>query len=1147
MTITLTALDKNSGANVSSIVSASISPTNGRMVYVFVTNLHSGGASIPTISGLSQTWENIGSYVFFTYGRQTVFRAKMSTPGTGTITIDFGGVQSYGVGYEILEGSSDIDSTGTNGANSVVQVVQSWSIGVTASATLAAFSQPQNAALVGVSSVYLDSSYLMYPLATAPGTGLTEVIDGVSGEGSSGFYGTNVSSPTVDFSTYVLWSTIALELKSTSADPPPSSSGTTPTHTAWTRTGLTASSTSHAMNLPGSIVANNGLIALVWGLNTQAISISGWTQLGQASLPTNSRRFAVFVKKASGSEGSTQTVTTAAANQIVALVTKIDNWYEDLAGIEINFASVTTNTPNSGNLTPSWGALDTLWITGFGGSVTNAFSAAPTNYSDYSSDQSSYVCHGAFRELNASSENPGAFTGTISSQENIAVTIAVRPAILYPTPFISSITPDEVYEDDTGVVIAGFDFNSTKGDGAVYLGNTNDRLTAVLVEQTTTSWGDTSITFSITKGTINYGERFIFVKSLNEKWSGGYPVTLLEPEPIPVDPPPVFGDMAVVIYGSPAVGGIVDIIEMSIEEETNAIGTSTFSAPRKAEGVNLATIGREIGIFRTGEGEIWKGFITDRKKTISEDGSNLMRFDCFGLGYELQRIQCWRGLRFEQVEIQDALDEILSGTGWTSSAVGEFIPITKMFDNMNLLACIDELAKIGNAYYRIDPVSRHITIRQYADSSSMVIANVDQADENSKVGIISSLDDYSEDGSSIVNRLVVESKSDTDEILTLFESTRTTPYTIQNMLRARPSVVSVAVGYGSTDGDDEIINLINNSSGENRGYALLLLQIRSDNDSSKNIRGGSIGGRPLTNGLMGAAILDSGIGYRMYTFLGLNPPRGDLGLSLDIKDGTIAADLIGVGVVAKDCRYIFHFVSGLSEQRGTAGTTTAYGYPGVAGEDYQLSVLIRTEDSPATPGAGQELILDTATVGGRIFVSIQDGSDDAESSWTLSSSGDVWFHQLIQMKAKKIYYIEDATSVASYGVHEEYINLGTFLKISEQHATYIADAMYDWSVDYITKMKDVQKFYDFSVAWLPRGPLDWDVGSSIHTIYRDEEEDINDNTLICTRRVQNFDSSGNREWKLTVSNKVLFRNDEQGTWLLESLKQRVAAIQINQT
>jgi hypothetical protein len=108
--------------------------------------------------------------------------------------------------------------------------------------------------------------------------------------------------------------------------------------------------------------------------------------------------------------------------------------------------SSSDTAPDSANLTPSWGSADTLWFTLYGwdnGLNNRTISVFPTNYTTNTFDQSgAQGCGlgGAYRELAAASEDPGA--ATLSAGESwVAVTLAVRPsaaaaATVYPKRFL---------------------------------------------------------------------------------------------------------------------------------------------------------------------------------------------------------------------------------------------------------------------------------------------------------------------------------------------------------------------------------------------------------------------------------------------------------------------------------------------------------------------------------------------------------------------------------------------------------------------------------------------------------------------------------------------------------------------------------------
>ena len=88
--------------------------------------------------------------------------------------------------------------------------------------------------------------------------------------------------------------------------------------------------------------------------------------------------------------------------------------------------------PNSPSLTPSWGALDTLWFAVTGVRNNYGVSSYPTNYIDGRLDSIVIRVATCRRELNASSENPDVFFFD-NNVYWIANTVAIEPGSSYDT------------------------------------------------------------------------------------------------------------------------------------------------------------------------------------------------------------------------------------------------------------------------------------------------------------------------------------------------------------------------------------------------------------------------------------------------------------------------------------------------------------------------------------------------------------------------------------------------------------------------------------------------------------------------------------------------------------------------------------------
>lgn len=191
------------------------------------------------------------------------------------------------------------------------------------------------------------------------------------------------------------------------------------------------------VNLPASISAGDLLIAIVETRNNATFTSgtpAGWTALSSQQGGGSAGYMRTFYRIANGSEGSTATWTASISTTAVWQTMKITGW-DGTQAPEVLTANGDATSANPPSLTPSWGAADTLWIAmaGHTAITATAFTAAPTNYSGFQCDGASSggsACSLGFsyRQLNAGTEDPGAFTAGGSNRFWTAATIAIKPA-----------------------------------------------------------------------------------------------------------------------------------------------------------------------------------------------------------------------------------------------------------------------------------------------------------------------------------------------------------------------------------------------------------------------------------------------------------------------------------------------------------------------------------------------------------------------------------------------------------------------------------------------------------------------------------------------------------------------------------------------
>lgn len=198
-----------------------------------------------------------------------------------------------------------------------------------------------------------------------------------------------------------------------------------------------SNTTVHTVALPNSIASGDlllvffsvdGLPGIVWPV--------GWNVLLEDSTTSPFETFAVAYKIANGSEGSSITINTTGPNPEQSSHQSFritDHGHTASVPPELSYTVGSSNSPDSPNLTPSWGNAKNLWISALGREAgsSNPNLSYPANYingftihaglGNTGSTQSTAV-----RELEASSENPGAFGLTLSDLW-VVTTIAIKP------------------------------------------------------------------------------------------------------------------------------------------------------------------------------------------------------------------------------------------------------------------------------------------------------------------------------------------------------------------------------------------------------------------------------------------------------------------------------------------------------------------------------------------------------------------------------------------------------------------------------------------------------------------------------------------------------------------------------------------------
>lgn len=135
----------HSDVSQNSYTTASVSPV-ANILYLFATSTSlSGGSNTPTVSGASMTWSQIATEAVGNAGI-TLFRAMAASPGSGALTISFGGQSQSNCYWSLSAVYGTVNDSANNGSNLIVQNVVNSATGTNTSlsVTLASLTKPDN-------------------------------------------------------------------------------------------------------------------------------------------------------------------------------------------------------------------------------------------------------------------------------------------------------------------------------------------------------------------------------------------------------------------------------------------------------------------------------------------------------------------------------------------------------------------------------------------------------------------------------------------------------------------------------------------------------------------------------------------------------------------------------------------------------------------------------------------------------------------------------------------------------------------------------------------------------------------------------------------------------------------------------------------
>jgi hypothetical protein len=299
--------------------------------------------------------------------------------------------------------------------------------------------------------------------------------------------------------------------------------------------------------------------------------------------------------------------------------------------------------------------------------------------------------------------------------------------------------------------------------------------------------------------------------------------------------------------------------------------------------------------------------------------------------------------------------------------------------------------------------------------------------------------------------------------------------------------------------------------------------------------------------------VDLGQGMKIFYITDL--PNKTVSVQIEINnpidDDVSELDVMLVAVSIQDADRVELDFGVLTDQDDSgSGTAVSSTFDSKEGELLIDFLSYEALSTSSTPNAGQTEIFDEGVAGilGRIAVSTELGIGASEQShtmgWTIGASED-FLYQALRIKPALVYYIEDATSIAQYGLRVKILPLGEYRAKTSATRTLSANAMYSRTEDFLTKHKDPVTYYTLEVAHLPGHARDWWAGDAFLLDYQDPDTQIDvREELICTRRRATYDEDAVRHWDITLATHARHREDIEEAFY--SLIQRIGTIQNTQ-
>src|SRR5690606_33303126 len=227
-------------------------------------------------------------------------------------------------------------------------------------------------------------------------------------------------------------------------------------------------------------------------------------------------------------------------------------------------------------------------------------------------------------------------------------------------------------------------------------------------------------------------------------------------------------------------GPIVNVLACEYQLALDEIGSVRFEVPATDERADLIQSGRENSVISAGEGVVFRGVIRSAEAEVDASGAARLVVEGDSRAVELLWANTLLGRAYEGVPPAAAVDDLLSGTGWTRGSIPATTRlVSARFEGVSIWNALVQIAETFGWHVVEDSLTRTVHLIAAGEASGLVLHNVEQAAPDLAVLPITRLRLQSSQ-SELWNRVIPLGEGEGITRLTLQHSDRTDPYPIQS-------------------------------------------------------------------------------------------------------------------------------------------------------------------------------------------------------------------------------------------------------------------------------------------------------------------------------------------------------------------------------